>query len=92
MKIPSKIKIGATWYKIIIAEEWLGGGDADGQTFTCKPQGNVIYIKESLTPEAKGVTLWHEILHCLNTSMNHEFLDSLAEQLYSVFTENKLLK
>jgi Zn-dependent peptidase ImmA (M78 family) len=52
----------------------------------------VIYIGAELTDEAQVVTLIHEILHVCNATMDHEFLDSLAEQLGQVFIENNLLK
>lgn len=92
MKIAKVLKIGGIKYKVIEAEEWLDRNGADGETFYDKRIGNVIYIYSGLTQQAKEVTLIHEILHCLNSTLNHEFLDSLAEQLYQVFNDNKLLR
>lgn len=92
MKIPKQLKIGGTTYKVIVVEDWFGRDDADGQMFNDVDMGNCIYIASHLTDEAKAVTLIHEALHCMNSTMNHEFLDSLAEQLYQMFSDNGLLK
>ena len=92
MKIPKQLKIGGIMYKVIIAENWFEDEGADGETFYDDKNGNTIYIRKSLTQEAKEVTLIHESLHAMNSVMNHEFLDSLAEQLYQMLQDNKLLK
>lgn len=93
MKIPKKIKIGVVWYDIIINanSEIIGGGDWDGEIRYDKKNGHKIYINAELTQEAQEATLIHEIMHGLNSTMNHEFLDSLSEQLYTVLKENKLI-
>lgn len=92
MQIPKHVKVGGTLYKVIIAEEWEGGGGThyDGELVHSETLGNVIYIAKHLSDDAKQITLIHEILHGCNTTMNHEFLDSLAEQLYQVIKDNKL--
>lgn len=92
MTIPKLLKIGAVKYKVKVVKEWAGYDGADAQTFYDKQHGHVIYINSELTQEAQETSLLHEIMHCLNATMNHEFLDSLAEQLYTVLKENNLLK
>ena len=94
MTIPKKVKIGAVWYKVIVAVCWPGRdhGDHDGEMFYDRRHGHVIYIGGELTPEAQWVTFIHEILHALNATLDHVALDSLAEQLGQVFIENKFLK
>ena len=91
MKLPSTIKIGGVTYKVIIANEWFNHDEADGETFNDLRNGNTIYIRETLSQEAKEITLIHEILHCCNSTVNHEFLDSLAEQIYQVFKDAKFI-
>lgn len=91
MNIPTKVKIGGILYQVHITEDWLGRGEADGQKFYDKDMGNSIYIAEHLSKEAKEVTFIHEMLHCMNTTIDHEFLDSLAEQIYQAFSDNDLL-
>ena len=92
MKIPAKVKIGGVLYDVIHANEWHESNDADGETFYNKKQGNKIYIRDELSDEAKGITFIHEALHAMNRTMNHEFLDSLSEQLYQFLSDNDLLK
>lgn len=92
MKIPSKVKVGGIWYKVIIAEHWFEHESADGETFYDNVNGNTIYIRKSLSQEAKEVTFLHEVIHCMNATINHEFIDSFAEQMYQFLSDNKLLK
>lgn len=91
MKIPKKIKVGGITYDVRIQDDWMTRGESDGQRFYDSDIGNVIFIAEHLSPEAKVTTLIHEVLHCMNSTMNHEFLDSLAEQLYAFLVDNNLL-
>lgn len=92
MNIPNKVKIGAVTYKVVRASDWMGGGGDDGETCWRKPRGNKIWISSDLTEDAAGIVFIHEMLHAMNNTMNHEFLDSLAQQLYQAFKENNLLK
>lgn len=92
MNIPKKVKIGGITYKVVLADNWLGSGYDDGETCWREPRGNVIYINSELTPEARDVVFLHEALHAMNGSMDHEFLDSLAQQLYQFLSDNSLLK
>lgn len=94
MKIPEQVKIGGINYKVFITEEWPGrvAGAYDGECFYSREVGNCIYIGSDLSQEAQEVTFIHEALHCMNATMDHEFLDSLAEQLYQFLADNNLLK
>lgn len=92
MTIPTQVKIGAVTYQVKILSDWPGGGDWDGEMFYDRDHGHAIYIKANLTPEAQYVTFIHEVLHALNSTMDHEFLDSLSEQLFQVLAENHLLR
>ena len=94
MKIPKKLKIGAVTYEVIIATEWKGRDENghDGECFYDRVMGHKIYIGAELSREAQEVTFLHEVLHALNSTMDHEFLDSLSEQLYQVLADNNLLR
>lgn len=93
MKIPKSVKIGGVTFKVVEADDWTGyEGDTDGQIFYDKAHGNTIYIHSDMTPEGKSITLIHEAMHAMNSTMNHEFLDSLAQQLYQFLNDNQLLK
>ena len=78
-------------YQIHIAEDWLGRGDADGQKFYDTDMGNCIFIASHLSQEAKEVTFLHEVMHCMNSTISHEFLDSFAEQWYQFLVDNEML-
>lgn len=92
MKIPNKIKIGGIVYKVVIADHWHDRGGADGEQFNTKKEGNVIYIGKDLSQEAQEITFIHEALHAMNATMNHEFLDSLSEQIYQFLKDSKIIK
>lgn len=92
MKIAKRVKIGAVWYKVKIALTWPERNGADGETFYSKKEGNVIYIGADLSPQAQEITLIHEAFHAINSTIDHTFLDSFAEQTYQFLKENKLIK
>ena len=92
MKIPTKVKIGGVIYKVNIEDDWLGRDGADGQCFYDGPHGNAIFIGKDLSKEAREATFIHEALHAMNSTINHEFLDSFAEQIYAFLVDNNLLK
>lgn len=90
MKIPQKLKIGGITFKVKLASHWPDRkehtyGETDYITHT-------IFIDEGISEQYQAIALFHEILHCLNITMNHVFLDSLSHQLYQVFSDNKLLR
>jgi len=85
MEIPKKLKIGGHIFKVKVRDYKEDYGDLDMETST-------ITINKKLPQTNKESTLLHEIFHAINTTLNHELLDSLAEQLYQVLHDNKLLK
>jgi hypothetical protein len=84
MRIPSHLKIGAHDYKIIVGEleNKYGLHDASKATIT---------IDITLPKSRQGSTLLHEVLHALNSELEHALLDSLSEQLFQVLSDNGLL-
>ena len=93
MIIPSSAKIGGIVYKVVISETWPGRvkGEHDGECFYDQENGNTICIGAELSQEAQEITFIHEALHAMNATMDHEFLDSLAEQLYQFLSDNRLI-
>lgn len=87
ISIPKKIKIGGITYKVIITDTWPGRSDEDARRFYDVELGNTIYIASHLSQEAKEISFIHEAFHCMNSTMNHEFLDSFAEQTYAFLKE-----
>lgn len=66
-----------------------GDIDDNGQANT---DLNEILIRKQITQSQKEATLLHEAMHFCNTTIKHDLLDSLAEQLYQILSDNKLLK
>ena len=90
MRIPRKLKIGGHIYKIKVLKKWENMDEGDfGET---DYEQGIIYINKSLTEGERGAAFFHEIFHVLNKTLNHTLLDSLSEQLFQVFKDNKLLK
>ncbi len=92
MKIPKKLKIGGHIYKIKVCD--LQNQQIDGDHNT---ENNTIRIRETLPKDQQEATLIHECLHALNAVWGeretaHMFLDSLAEQIYQLLSDNKMLK
>ncbi len=91
MKIPKKVKIGGHEYKIIFCDEGIMKGmetdyghmDAHAMTIT---------LNSSLGKTTLESTFIHEAMHGMNSTLDHELLDSLAEQMYQFLSANKLLK
>lgn len=88
MNIPKTLKIGGHIYKVEITDKGLNEedyGELDMET-------NTIRINSKIPKTNQESTLLHEILHALNTTLDHELLDSLSEQMYQVLKDNKLIK
>jgi hypothetical protein len=88
MKIPKKVKIGA--HIVTIREvEMIDDVACSGDTQFVSGE---IRINKDLSQSRKESTLIHEAMHHINTTIDHELLDSLSEQIYSFLKENNLLK
>ena len=90
MKIPKKLKIGGHEVSVVFHQI----KDENG---SFEPRTNTITIDPTLAKSQQEATFIHEVLHAINTSIDeiplgHAFMDGLAEQLYQVLSENKLLK
>lgn len=88
MKIPKKLKIGAHIYEIVLTKDLFEGATCGIQLRKERKLG----INSDLPETHQGATLFHEILHAINSELDHTFLDSLAEQLYQVLSDNSMLK
>ena len=91
MKIPSKIKIGAIWWKIKEVEPT----ELDIENETCGDQAEttqLIRINRSLSKEMKELTLLHEVLHCIDGQLDHNLVELLSSSLHQVISENKLFR
>jgi Zn-dependent peptidase ImmA (M78 family) len=77
------LKIGGIKYKIVLK-------DTENSCGQLNQRDNEIIINSTLSPEQKQITLLHEIIHAVNGELNEVVVDSLAQQLHQVLTENKL--
>lgn len=92
MTIPSELKIGGHTVRVILDDHMPEGMDAEYQSDKL-----LIRICSKVPQSIKESSLIHEILHVLNgtfdsDTVGHSLLDSLAEQLYQVLSDNDLLK
>lgn len=85
MKFPKELKIGGHKFTVVLKELEKDLGCTDYTK-------NIITIDINLPQDQKEATLIHEIMHCMNTTLEHQLLDSLSEQMYQVLKDNNLLK
>ncbi len=83
-----KLKIGGHKYRVEYTNN-ISKLESEDCGRVSREKG-IIYIDNTLMKSEQEVSLIHEIFHILNTELNHELLDSLAQQLYQVLTDNKL--
>lgn len=86
MKIPRVLKVGGHYITVTQTEQMVD--DADGSWLA---SDNTIKLKKQLPPTQKEVTLIHEILHCINVSVKEIEIEYLAQALYQVILDNKLV-
>ncbi|RJQ33860.1 hypothetical protein C4568_03605 [Candidatus Parcubacteria bacterium] len=90
MTYPETLKIGAHEYELIFAPHWEGSDDGDlGQTNYERHQ---IHIKTGLPDTTTLSTVIHEILHVMNSQLDHVFLESISEQLTQVLWDNGFIE
>ena len=51
-----------------------------------------ILIDKDVKQSQIEATLIHEVLHCININMDEEKVEWLAQSLYQVLSDNKMLK
>ena len=90
MKIPSRVRVGGHTIKVFITKKMPTDDPECYGLFNAEK--NTIYINADLSQSYRESTFMHEIMHAMNSTINHEFLDSLSEQFYQVLSQNNLLK
>ena len=87
--IPTKLKIGGIIWKIQQVDE--AEIDCDNHTIGDQSESTqIIRIAKNLSPQMKWAVLLHEIIHCVDAQLDHDIVEMLANQLFQVFSENKL--
>lgn len=92
MKIPKKIKIGGHWFNII-----YNNGDTGFRDSGFKGSwSNIIVLNNGLKQSKRESVLLHEIIHEISwqhdLDLKEEEVSTIAEGLYQVLVDNKLLK
>ncbi len=85
MQIPKKLKILAHNYSIKEVD-----GLPDEGSFNWLE--NVILINKKLPQSRKEAVLFHEIIHAINSELNEEMVEFLAQNLYQVLKKNNMLR
>jgi len=88
-KLPETVKIGPSTYTVVEAPITDYG--------LCDFAQHTIVIRKGLTTDAKKITLWHEVIHGMLTSLgyvNHDELmvDGLAHVMVQVLRDNPKLR
>lgn len=85
--LPSRIKIGAIVWTVEEVEPAVM--DVDRQTPGDQSEmTQTIRIAKNLTPEMKAQVFIHELLHCIDSELDHDLVDLLASALHQVLVEN----
>lgn len=85
MSIPSKLKIGGQYIRVIVTDDVPrdGNGFWDNRKAT-------IFIYKNMPVSEQEVTLVHEIIHALNNSIEEKEVEFLAQGIYQVLVDNRL--
>ena len=101
IKLPSKLKIGAHLYKVLYPYEWDERDDIHAQH---DPTKHELRVGNRGDEGTTWVGLLHEVLHAIDSTSGHDrlekieeqtetasYVNALAEGLYQVLNDNKLL-
>ena len=96
MNIPKQIKVGGHTYNISLVkgEDYSKGRDNWGRTYHSEKK---ILIDKEIERTQMEQTFIHEMLHCVDqvynaNSLEEEEITRLAEGLYQVLKDNRLIK
>lgn len=89
MKIPKRLKIGGHIYDVVELDEVSKDGNTAGE---CEIDKLEIRLRKGQKQTAKEATLFHEIIHALNWEFEEKEVEFLAQAIYQVLKDNKLLK
>lgn len=85
--LPAQLKIGGILWQVkeVPASELGDGAVADQCSL-----GQTIRIAVELSEQMKKRCLLHEIIHCIDSELDHDVVDLLSGALYQVMEDNKL--
>ena len=92
MKIPKRIKIGGHWFTI----EYSNGDKGFRDSRFKGSWNNIIVLNKGLKQSKRESVLLHEIIHEISwqndLDLKEETVSTIAEGLYQVLVDNKLLR
>ena len=88
MRIPKKIKVGGHIYKILLVDRNSFDENGIGEYLVEK---NIIKISKDLPQNQRELTFFHEVLHALNNQLEEKDVEFLAQGIYQVLSDNKML-
>jgi len=88
MKIPKKLKIQGHIFKVDLVDTEVLDNDAGAMNLS----RGIIQLRKDLPTTQLEEALIHEILHALNNEMKEVEVEWLAQGIYQVLSDNKLLK
>lgn len=86
MNIPKSIKVGGHNIKIVLKDRW-----ADDTSGEWMPDRNEIWINKNLSGSQIWATIIHEVFHVMNSELDHALLESLAQQIFQIVSDNKII-
>lgn len=89
MQIPKQLKIGGHIYRVVELDEVSKDPNTAGE---CDIDKLEIRLRKKQKQSAKEATLFHEIIHAINWEYDEKDVEFLAQALYQVLQDNKLLK
>ena len=80
--IPKKLKIGGVTYKVQIVKEFDDSrmAQTDFVNHTIKILSGPLRFQEQ--------TLWHEIMHCINSQLTEAECDWLGNSIFQILSDN----
>lgn len=88
-KLPKRLRIGGIIWRIREVEP----AEIDCDNVTIGDQSETtqtIRIAKNLSPQMKWAVLLHECIHCIDSQLDHDLVEMLANQLFQVMSDNKL--
>lgn len=82
-----KLKIGGHKFKVVLRD--YDDSTSCGET---NYEEGIIYLNKCLPKTMLTATIIHEAMHVMNTTLEHQLLDSLSEQLFQFLHDNNMLK
>jgi len=82
--LPTSVKVGGLIYKI----EFVPANQLNNDLGETDFNKGLIRINKEIVREQQEASLYHEIIHCVNTQLTEEQVDYLSLSLYQIYKDN----